>query len=189
MDKIYKKISNLTMIKPLLAVLLFLFYGLNTQAQNNTIETSGDVLLYALPLTTLATTIVLKDGKGAGQFSKGFLLNIITTEALKLVISKERPNGFDNKSFPSGHTSVTFQSAAFIQKRYGWKFGAPAYLLAAYTGYSRVQSDNHYFIDVLAGAALGIGSSYIFTTKYTQGIQVSVVKDNFGTSLVLKLDF
>lgn len=177
------------MIKHFLAVVLFLFYGINTQAQNNTIETSGDVLLYALPLTTLATTIILKDGKGTGQFAKGFLVNVITTEALKLVIQKERPNGFDNKSFPSGHTSITFQSAAFVQKRYGWKYGAPVYLLAAYTGYSRVKSKNHFFVDVLAGAALGIGSSYLFTTKYTKDIQVSVVKDDFGTSLALKLDF
>lgn len=177
------------MTKSVLAALFFIFYSFNAEAQNNTVERSGDVLLYAIPLTSLATTIILKDRKGTVQFSKGFLVNAITTEALKYIVNKERPNGFDNKSFPSGHTSITFESAAFVQKRYGWKYGAPAYILAAYTGYSRVESKNHYFIDVLAGAALGIGSSYLFTTKYTKDIQVSVVKDNFGTSLALKLDF
>jgi len=53
---------------------------------------------------------------------------------------------------------------------------------------SRIESKNHYFIDVLAGAAIGIGSSYIFTTEYTKDIQVSLVRDNFGTSIALKLE-
>ncbi len=68
--------------------------------------------------------------------------------------------------FPSGHTSTTFQSASFIQRRYGWKYGIPAYALAAFTGYSRINAQKHDGWDVLAGAVVGIGSSYLFTTPY-----------------------
>lgn len=169
--------------------LLCIFYALNCNSQNNNIEKSGDILLYAIPISTATATIILNDDKGTWQFAKGFLLNAITTEGMKYFIHKERPNGFDDKSFPSGHTSITFQSAAFIQKRYGWKFGIPAYLLSSYTGYSRIQSKNHFFIDVLSGALIGIGSSYIFTTKYTKNVQVALLKDNLTTSIVINLSF
>lgn len=180
------------MYKPL--ILLFLSITLLTTAptqaqQSTTIEKGGDFLLYALPLSAIATTIIKKDPKGTKQFALGFLVNGVTTEGLKYLIKKERPNGTNFKSFPSGHTSITFQSAAFVQKRYGWKYGIPAYVLASYTGYSRIQSDNHYFIDVLAGAAIGIGSSYIFTTEHTKDIQVSIVRDNESTSVALTLEF
>lgn len=35
-------------------------------------------------------------------------------------LSEWRPDHSDRKSFPSGHTSVSFAAAATLQKRYGW---------------------------------------------------------------------
>lgn len=178
------------MHKSYIALILFIFTSFNCEAQQSTtIEKGGDLLLYALPMSAIATTIIKKDPKGSKQFALGFLVNGVTTEGLKYLVKKERPNGTNFKSFPSGHTSITFQSAAFLQRRYGWKFGIPAYVLASYTGFSRIESKNHYFIDVLAGAAIGIGSSYIFTTKYTKDIQVSIQRDDLGTTIGLKLEF
>ena len=58
---------------------------------------------------------------------------------MKRIIRKERPEGrnlFD--AFPSGHTSAAFSGASFIQRRYGWKYGKYAYILAAVVGVSRV---------------------------------------------------
>ena len=46
-------------------------------------------------------------------------------------------------------------AATFIQQRYGWQYGLPAYVAASYVGYTRVASDQHYLEDVLAGAAIG----------------------------------
>ena len=69
-------------------------------------------------------------------------------------------------SFPSGHTSTTFQSASFIHKRYGFKYSIPAYVLAGYTAFTRLESDKHDGWDVLAGAIIGVGCSYLFTTPY-----------------------
>ena len=102
-----------------------------------------------------------------GLNGKGFVFNTVLTLGLKEVVKKERPNGENLNSFPSGHTSVTFQSAAFMQKRYGWKYGIPAYAIAAYTGFSRVYVDKHFVEDVAVGAVIGIVSSYIFTRKKT----------------------
>lgn len=152
-------------IKTLLLLLAILFSTM-LKAQNKTITTLGDVLIFTMPATALGTSIITGDQKGTWQFTKGFLLNQALTIGLKTTIDKPRPDLSNNSSFPSGHTSITFQSAAFIQKRYGWKYGAAAYALAGLTGYSRIQADKHDGWDVLAGAIIGVGSSYIFTTPY-----------------------
>lgn len=146
-------------------ITLLLLSVTNSYSQNKTIETSGDVLLFTIPTATLATTFLLKDKKGTWQFTKGFLVTAGITTGLKYLVNKERPNGKDNLSFPSGHTAMVFQSAAFVHKRYGFKYAIPSYILASYTAYSRVQSNNHDIVDVLAGAGIGIGSSFLFTKK------------------------
>ncbi len=150
---------------PLLIILLFLSI-LRLSAQDKTITDIGNVLLIALPASSLGSTIAIGDKQGTWQFTKGFILNQALTIGLKVAIDKPRPDLSNNSSFPSGHTSTTFQSAAFIQKRYGWEYGAVAYALAGFTGYTRLQGDKHDGWDVLAGAIIGVGSSYIFTTPY-----------------------
>jgi len=147
-----------------LLVICFLCSNL-LYSQKSTIETIGDVNLVVLPVAAGVTTLILKDKEGTKQFMKSFVLNASITYALKHTINKKRPNG-ENYSFPSGHSSTTFNSAAFIQRRYGWKYGIPAYALATFTGYSRVYAKKHYTIDVVAGALIGIGSTYLFTTPY-----------------------
>jgi len=104
----------------------------------------------------------------AGRFSHGARFRAMTydmldaavvnfgyTELVKVAVGRERPNGQDNKSFPSGHTSNSFALAAVAERHYGWKVGVPAYLLAGLVGASRLEQDKHYLSDVVAGAALG----------------------------------
>jgi len=152
----------------ILLLLLSLLFVTNSQSQSNkTIETVGDINQIAIPAAALVTTLILKDKKGMWDFAKSYGTTFVITRVLKKVIKKSRPDEpWSFSSFPSGHTSSAFSGASFIQRRYGWKYGAPAYVLAAFTGYSRVKVRRHYTIDVLAGAAIGIGSTYIFTTPY-----------------------
>ncbi len=95
-------------------------------SQNKTIETTGDIILFLLRATTLATTFIIGDTKGSWQFTKGLLLTEALTFGLKYTVKKERPDQSDNLSFPSGHTSTTFHSASFIHRRYGFKYSIPA---------------------------------------------------------------
>ena len=53
-----------------------------------------------------------------------------------------------------------------MRKRYGWEYGLPAYAVASFVAYSRVESGEHHPQDVVAGAAIGIISSYIFTRPF-----------------------
>jgi membrane-associated phospholipid phosphatase len=89
------------------------------------------------------------------DWAHAFLINAGYTTLLKEVVHRERPNGEDSLSFPSGHASTAFALAAVAERHYGWKAGLPAYTLASAVAVSRLQRDKHYLTDVMAGATLG----------------------------------
>ncbi|MEO6347879.1 MAG: phosphatase PAP2 family protein [Aquaticitalea sp.] len=162
-------------------LLLLIFFLSNTSVAQNvtnhepqyekTIQDIGDFVHVGMPIAVGVTTLIIGDKKGTWQFAKGFGVNLAATFVLKYTINKPRPNGAtDGHAFPSGHTSVAFQSASFLQRRYGWKYGIPAYALAGFVAYSRIDgaNDRHDGWDILAGAIIGVGSTYLFTTPYEQ---------------------
>lgn len=140
------------------------------------IEKAGSILQIAIPSVAYGATFYLRDGHGRNQFYESFVANLAVTYGLKYSIHKTRPNGGAH-SFPSGHTSAAFQGASFIYRRYGLKYAIPAYIGAGFVGYSRVESNNHFTEDVLAGAAIGIASSFYFTKPY-HGFHVAPVTRN-----------
>jgi membrane-associated phospholipid phosphatase len=87
---------------------------------------------------------------------EAFLLTGAYTAVLKTAVGRERPNGQDHRSFPSGHSSNAFALAAVAQRHYGWKAGIPAYVAASAVAASRLRYNKHYLSDVVAGAALGL---------------------------------
>jgi membrane-associated phospholipid phosphatase len=86
---------------------------------------------------------------------------------LKYVVGRERPDGSNNQSFPSGHSITAFCFAPVVTRYWGWEAGVPAYLLATVTGLARVEGYHHYLSDVVAGATLGviIGNAVVYTPK------------------------
>lgn len=130
------------------------------------IEMAGNILEFVLPAAAAAMTIYKSDYHGTLQFGESLLLNEGVTGILKYTVKERRPNDEDDYSFPSGHTSISCVSSEFMRKRYGWWYGAPMYALAAFVGYSRVESNHHFIHDVAAGAAIGFASGFIFTKPY-----------------------
>ena len=154
----------------------------NAMAKDN-IEKTGDVLQFLIPTVGYGATWYLDDKEGRSSFYKSISTNIAATCIIKYAVNRKRPNG-GRHSFPSGHTSVAFQGAAFIHKRYGLEYALGAYAGAAFVGYSRVYTDKHYTSDVIVGAALGIASSFYFTTEYKGCIIKPTLDDNkFGISI------
>ena len=142
------------------------FISSDAKAQETGIEKAGEILRIGLPASALFSSFIIeKQEDGLVQAVAAFGTTYLTTVGLKRAVDKERPDG-EKFAFPSGHTSISFSAAAFVQKRYGWKFGIPFYLLAGYVGWSRVYADRHDYWDVLGGAGLGIGCSYLFTRSY-----------------------
>ncbi len=135
-------------------------------AQKSNTELLGDIFRVIIPLGAYSTTLYLDDDEGEIEFYKSLGTTVGVTYTLKYSVKKERPNSEDYRSFPSGHTSATFGSASFIHIRYGLKYAILPYIASAYTGYSRVYSDQHYSEDVIAGALIGVISSWYFTSSY-----------------------
>jgi hypothetical protein len=148
----------------LVPFLLCLTASLDTRAGDN-IQTAGDILQYVLPATAGGLTLGYQDYKGTLQFGESAALTLGVTYSLKYAVNERRPNG-SSQSFPSAHSSISFSAAEFMRKRYGWKYGVPAYAAASFVAFSRVEAREHYAHDVVAGAAIGIVSSYIFTRPY-----------------------
>jgi membrane-associated phospholipid phosphatase len=152
------------------------------------IELAGDIIRVILPLTAAGMTAYHYDQDGLIQFSKSFLTTVGSTYALKYSINTNGPDG-DSHSFPSGHTSMAFSGASFLQRRYGWEYGIPAYAAASIVGWSRIESDNHYLKDVLAGAAVGIISTYIFTDPYQKQIVTTSFVDGRQYGILFSTTF
>ncbi len=172
--------------------------AVNQLGWSDTFETAGGPVYSTLFVAGMFT---------AGRFAGGLrframtydmldaaVVNFTWTELIKVSVGRERPNGQDNQSFPSGHTSNAFAMATVAQRHYGWKLGIPAYGLAGLMGVSRIHQDKHGLSDVVAGAALGYISGRTVTrvngqservlratwnvsplvSRHTRGMQVSV---------------
>lgn len=161
-----------------------------TSAQKG-VATSTDVLMIALPVATLAGVIIEKDWKGLVQGCYTAAATAGATLILKYSVKEWRPDHSNRHSFPSGHTSTSFATAAFIQRRYGWKLGAPAYAVATYVGWGRVFSKKHHWWDAVAGAAIGAGSAYIFTRPWARDHNLSIapIADPLTNTLGLTASF
>jgi hypothetical protein len=83
------------------------------------------------------------------------LVTSVLTTGLKYAVQRERPDGSNSHSFPSGHASITFATATVIERHLGWRSSALAYTVASYVAASRLHDNRHYLSDVVAGAAVG----------------------------------
>lgn len=186
------------MFKCVLTIVLALYICLSATGQElqvsggrKAVRTSGDVLAFVTPVASLATVLALQDWEGLKQGALSGVTTVGLTYALKYIVKKERPDRSDMHSFPSMHTSVSFAGAAFIQRRYGWKWGIPAYVVSTYVGWSRVYGKKHDWWDVAAGAVIGAGSSYLFTRPFAKehNLTISPVAGNGACGIYLSMHF
>lgn len=99
---------------------------------------------------------------------------------LKSATNVWRPDGSDDRSFPSSHTALAFVSATFLHEEY--KHRSPWYSIAGYsvataTGILRMMNNEHWLSDVLVGAGLGI-----LTTKVVYWVDPLLRKRTNGSS-------
>jgi membrane-associated phospholipid phosphatase len=144
---------------------IFLSFTFLPPANAYTLKTCGNVGQIAVPVIALLATLSHRDAKGTLQLAEAYGTAMGTTFILKPTVNRKRPDG-GNWSFPSGHSASAFASASFLDRRYGRAYGIPTYLAAIVVGYSRVAAKRHFATDVMAGAAIGIGANFIFTTPF-----------------------
>lgn len=188
------------------------------QASTNYKRYHGDGIDDVLQYTPMAASFLLKAagvkcrsswGQRLYKSGASFILCSGTTYLLKHSIHKMRPDGTDNRSFPSGHTAIAFSGATVLHKEFGktspW-ISVAGYAVATITAVDRVRRNRHHWEDVATGAAIGFLSaqaSYWIVDKITakskkkkkdadgntieeeQKIQIGVAPD--GLAMVIKL--
>lgn len=132
------------------------------------VRKTTDAVVIAMPVATLTGIIIAGDWQGLKQGALTAVTEVAASQILKLVVKEDRPDHSNLHSFPSGHTGIAFANATFLQRRYGWKFGVPAYALATYVGWGRIYGKKHHWWDVVAGAALGAGTALIYTRPFAE---------------------
>ena len=106
---------------------------------------------------------------------------------VKSIAAETRPDGSNNMSFPSGHTSTAFASAEFMRQEYKdvspW-YGVAGYAVAASTGFLRMYNNKHWMSDVVAGAGIGIMSTKLAYWIYPV-IKKKLFKDKDVSTVVM----
>lgn len=147
---------------------------IRSRSQKN-VGVSTDVAVIAMPVATLAGIIIEKDWEGLKQGALTAVTEVGASLILKYAVREDRPDHSNKHSFPSGHTGIAFANAAFLQRRYGWKLGVPAFVVATYVGWGRVYAKKHHWWDVVAGAALGTGAALIYTRPFMRDKEITIV--------------
>lgn len=139
-----------------------------------TTERIGDWTQVLVPVYAFGLTMQETTWEGAEQFINSFAAMQVTVLGFKygIVPDARRPDG-GRRSFPSGHAASAFTGATFIHRRYGMRRAIIPYLLAAFTGYSRVYANRHYIHDVVAGALISDFFSRMFVSEYSN-VRISV---------------
>lgn len=113
---------------------------------------------------------------------KAELIGFAIITPLKLGTNRLRPNGDNDQSFPSGHTTQAFISATFLHREYGhlspW-YSIGGYAVAGSVGALRILNNKHYLSDVLFGAGIGLLATNLAylthgykRTKKIQGLSI-----------------
>lgn len=157
------------MLRRLSLLFLTIWMSVNCAAQHKRYH--GDGIDDYLRFVPVASVFVLKAAGTDSQSSwkrvavnsaTAFAINVGTTYLLKNVVHSTRPDGTDNRSFPSGHTSVAFCGAMILHKEFHktspW-ISVAGFSVAAVTAADRVRRNRHHWTDVLTGAAIGVLSA------------------------------
>lgn len=166
-------------LKYLLAITLATM-GLTVHAGDDALRRSTDVLCILPDATALGVAIAKHDTQGLKQLGLSTATCLAVNYGLELCIRKDRPDGSGHHAFPSTHTAVAFNGSTFLMKRYGWKWGVPAYVVSSFVAWGRVHSNRHDWWDVLGGTAIGAGSAFIFTRPFVKGANVTISPTTFG---------
>jgi PAP2 superfamily protein len=87
-------------------------------------------------------------------------------QGLKFTVRRERPDGSNNQSFPSGHAASTFAVAAVVERHLGYRLAIPTLLIATYVGTSRLHDNRHFLSDVVFGAAVGTAAGWTVVGRH-----------------------
>jgi len=121
------------------------------------------------------------------SLAQGIVMDGVIAIGLKQLTERERPDGSNHMSFPSGHSMDSFMIATVIDSHYGHKYGLLAYGFAGAIAASRLERNVHWLSDVAAGATFGyiIGrtaSRNIYGLQLTRHVSMTPMVNPFDKS-------
>jgi membrane-associated phospholipid phosphatase len=137
--------------------------------------------------------------------TQAFVMSGVSAVIIKHLAHRHRPDanmppnpqlwdgpfkGFENTSFPSGHTITAFSLASYFSSVYNDKLwvGILSYGIASGVGLQRLYDAKHWSSDVFVGAALGIAIGKTVFHFLDQNSNLSLgLSDNGGISLVYRI--
>ena len=160
--------ANGSRLKILLLLVAFFSVQTVSAQSRDGVKKSTDIVMLLPGAVGVTAALIEGDRKGLLQLVESEATSVAMAYLLKYTVRKERPDGSDMHSFPSNHTGIAMAGSTFLQRRYGWKLGVPAYAVSTYVAWGRIYSKRHDVWDVLAGAAIGAGSALIFTRPFKE---------------------
>lgn len=147
----------------------------NLVGQVPNIHTHTDDVLRYLP-GAVSLSLGASGVKGKHSFGDQLVLAILSniiaqgvTGSIKMISKYPRPNGEDDKSFPSGHASSAFANATILHEEYGQRsvwYSVGGYASATTVGGMRILKNKHWLADVLMGAGIGIAATKVVYISY-----------------------
>jgi len=120
--------------------------------------------LLATPSGTSSEEWLVNKAKGALVSVAAVSSTVLVTRTLKTAVGRERPNGLDDESFPSGHTSTSAVHTRLASRNLDsidlgddahWWLNAGLTALTIGTSWSRIEAGWHFPSDTLFSMALG----------------------------------
>ena len=169
---------------------------------NKTLDTTGDVLLVTALVSPALFAVAPSDEWFTilTMYAETALIANGIKDLTKLIVDRPRPymyfDGYPQKdvderdwckSFPSGHSTMTFTAAAFntyVFAKYfpdsPWRFAVAggSYAIAITTAAMRLASGNHFATDVITGAVIGTVCGILIPWTHT----LHAGKSSAGTS-------
>lgn len=130
-----------------------------------------------------------KSALTAGSMFEAFAAATALVFPIKFAVGRKRPDGSDSRSFPSERAASVFAMATIVNAYHGPFFGVPSYVFASLLSFSRIESNKHFFSDIVAGAAIGtlvgLGTAAFHKKEFSQFFIVpSVDEDQVGLSFI-----
>lgn len=146
-------------------------------------DTSDDLRDVATGAYVLTALLAPSDSFGdkARGLSVGaatMVVDGVLTTALKEAVGRERPDGSNDKSMPSGHASKAASRTAMAMRNLDafdmpdWSRGLATWSLrglALGTGLARVEAEKHHLSDVLVGCAVGQFVAHFMYEAFFEG--------------------
>ncbi len=153
------------MIKRIVCWIFVLLSSLQLSAQDKTyhgdgidtyLEYSPWLAVYALKALSVESASSWK--RLLVNSALSYVVAAGSVQFLKTTIHERRPDGTNNRSFPSGHAAISFAGANVLHHEYGklspW-ISVGGFAAATFVSVDRVVRNRHHWYDVAAGAAIG----------------------------------